>query len=195
MGFVAVSIAAILTVPGGFVQDGTQFKAWISFRIYYANHISNFFTFKDFTPHMFTVNVGEDVVSKLMGLPMGPRSLTIISARGAVVYVTIRHPSGLHQNFQGVHKILFLSLSCLNEITLEVGLSDPNGKFIVGVASLLIAGTPVEIILGSFIQNSGNKQQIKSKFPVESSMAMATTTTTTTTTSNALGPPIFQKYD
>ncbi|XP_042495048.1 AT-hook motif nuclear-localized protein 1-like [Macadamia integrifolia] len=46
---------------------------------------------RDFTPHVLTIHVGENVAAKLISL-MGPRSVCIISANGFVSNVTIHQP-------------------------------------------------------------------------------------------------------
>ncbi|KAJ9184408.1 hypothetical protein P3X46_004138 [Hevea brasiliensis] len=51
----------------------------------------------DFTPHVVTVNTGEDVAGKILAFAQkGPRGICILSANGAVSNVTIRQPGSSH---------------------------------------------------------------------------------------------------
>ncbi|XWS66752.1 hypothetical protein CRYUN_Cryun05aG0227300 [Craigia yunnanensis] len=66
----------------------------------------------DFTPHVVTVNTGEDVAGKILSLShKGPRGICILSANGAVSNVTIRQPgsSGGILTYEGRFEILSLT--------------------------------------------------------------------------------------
>lgn len=128
-----------------------------------------------FTPHIITIPVGEDIASKIMSFSQqGPRAVCILSANGAVSTVTLRQPatSGGNVTYEGRFEILCLSGSYL--ITdeggsrgrsggLSISLSSPDGRVIGGgVGGLLIAASPVQVIVGSFMYG-GNKSKSKTK--------------------------------
>ncbi|KAJ7958009.1 AT-hook motif nuclear-localized protein [Quillaja saponaria] len=123
-----------------------------------------------FTPHVITVKVGEDVSSKIMSLSQhGPRSVCILSANGTISNVTLRQPttSGGTVTYEGRFEILSLSSSFLLSEDdgqrsrtggLSVSLSGPDGRVLGGgVAGLLTAASPVQVIVGSFIAD-GRKE-------------------------------------
>nr|AAK60297.1 At2g33620/F4P9.39 [Arabidopsis thaliana] len=123
-----------------------------------------------FTPHVLTVLAGEDVSSKIMALTHnGPRAVCVLSANGAISNVTLRQPatSGGTVTYEGRFEILSLSGSFhLLENNgqrsrtggLSVSLSSPDGNVLGGsVAGLLIAASPVQIVVGSFLPD-GEKE-------------------------------------
>ncbi|KAF8027219.1 hypothetical protein BT93_E0203 [Corymbia citriodora subsp. variegata] len=120
-----------------------------------------------FTPHVIHVDAGEDVASKIMAFSLqGPRTICILSASGAICNVTLRQPAmnGGTVTYEGRFEIICLSGSFLcpeNEGgrsragALSVSLAGPDGRVLGGgVAGLLIAATPVQVIVGSFLANS-----------------------------------------
>ncbi|XP_008794202.1 AT-hook motif nuclear-localized protein 9-like [Phoenix dactylifera] len=128
-----------------------------------------------FTPHIITIAVGEDIASKIMSFSqLGPRAVCILSANGAVSTVTLRQPatSGGTVTYEGRFEILCLSGSYMltdnggsrsRSGGLSVSLSSPDGRVIGGgVGGLLIAATPVQVIVGSFIYG-GSKMKSKTK--------------------------------
>ncbi|KAI4317058.1 hypothetical protein L6164_024968 [Bauhinia variegata] len=131
-----------------------------------------------FTPHVITVKAGEDVSSKIMSFSQhGPRAVCILSANGAISNVTLRQPatSGGTVTYEGRFEILSLSGSFLLSENggqrsrtggLSVSLSGPDGRVLGGgVAGLLTAASPVQVIVGSFIADgckSGNPMEILS---------------------------------
>ncbi|CAI0472150.1 unnamed protein product [Linum tenue] len=117
-----------------------------------------------FTPHIITVAMGEDIATKIMSFSQqGPRAICILSANGAVSTVTLTQPStsGGTVTYEGRFEILCLSGSyLLTDITgsrnrtggLSVSLASPDGRvFGGGVGGMLIAASPVQVIVGSFI--------------------------------------------
>lgn len=127
-----------------------------------------------FTPHIVTISVGEDIATKILSFSQqGPRAVCILSANGAVSTVTLRQPasSGGTVTYEGRFEILCLSGSYLLSDDggshgrtggLSVSLSSPDGRVIGGgVGGMLIAATPVQVIVGSFIY-SGAKAKSKS---------------------------------
>ncbi|RZC57099.1 hypothetical protein C5167_004401 [Papaver somniferum] len=123
-----------------------------------------------FTPHIITIAVGEDIASKIMSFSQqGPRAVCILSANGAVSTVTLQQPasSGGSVTYEGRFEILCLSGTYLltdnggsrgRSGALSISLSSPDGRVIGGgVGGTLIAATPVQVIVGSFIHNTKTK--------------------------------------
>lgn len=117
-----------------------------------------------FTPHVITVKTGEDIASKIMAFSQqGPRTVCILSANGAICNVTLRQPamSGGTVTYEGRFEIISLSGSfLLSENSgsrnrtggLSVSLAGPDGRVLGGgVAGMLLAATPVQVVVGSFI--------------------------------------------
>ncbi|GFP94188.1 putative DNA-binding protein escarola [Phtheirospermum japonicum] len=90
-----------------------------------------------FTPHVITVNAGEDIASKIMAFSQqGPRTVCILSANGAICNVTLRQPamSGGTVTYEGRFEIISLSGSFL--------LSENNGnRSRTGGLSVSLAGS------------------------------------------------------
>uniref|UniRef100_A0A6N2L8F0 AT-hook motif nuclear-localized protein n=1 Tax=Salix viminalis TaxID=40686 RepID=A0A6N2L8F0_SALVM len=128
----------------------------------------------NFTPHVITVNAGEDVTMKVISFSQqGPRAICILSANGVISNVTLRQPdsSGGTLTYEGRFEILSLSGSFMpteNQGTrsrsggMSVSLASPDGRVVGGsVAGLLVAASPV--VVGSFL--AGNHQEQKPKKP------------------------------
>ncbi|GAB2272230.1 hypothetical protein Dimus_007051 [Dionaea muscipula] len=110
----------------------------------------------DFTPYVVSVQAGE-----------GPRGFCILSANGDISNVTLRQPgsSGGLLTYEGRFEILALTGSFtvgdaesggIRSMTggLSVSLAGPDGRVIGGgVAGLLRAASPIQIVVGSFIPN------------------------------------------
>eukprot|EP00257_Ricinus_communis_P000861 XP_002510726.2 AT-hook motif nuclear-localized protein 10 isoform X1 [Ricinus communis] len=136
-----------------------------------------------FTPHIITVKAGEDVSSKIMSFSQhGPRAVCILSANGAISNVTLRQPatSGGSVTYEGRFEILSLSGSFLPSENggqrsrtggLSVSLSGPDGRVLGGgVAGLLLAASPVQVVVASFI--SDDRKELKSPNHLEPLSAM-----------------------
>ncbi|KAF7844643.1 AT-hook motif nuclear-localized protein 9-like [Senna tora] len=115
-----------------------------------------------FTPHVITVATGEDIASKIMAFSQqGPRAVCILSANGIVSNVTLRLPSvGGTAKHEGHYEILCLSGSYVltesggsrNQTgALSVSLASSEGRVIGGRVGSLIAASPVQLIVGSFL--------------------------------------------
>ncbi|XP_057978056.1 AT-hook motif nuclear-localized protein 13 [Malania oleifera] len=117
-----------------------------------------------FTPHVIMVKAGEDIASKIMAFSQqGPRTVCILSANGAICNVTLRQPamSGGTVSYEGRFEIISLSGSFLLSENngsrsriggLSVSLAGSDGRVLGGgVAGMLMAATPVQVIVGSFI--------------------------------------------
>ncbi|XP_076912738.1 AT-hook motif nuclear-localized protein 10-like [Bidens hawaiensis] len=117
-----------------------------------------------FTPHIIVVQPGEDVLNKIMSFSQnGPRAVCILSGIGVITNVTLRQAatSGGTATYEGRFDILSLSGSfVLSEAYgqrtrtggLSIKLSGADGRVFGGVvAGLLVAASPVQVILGSFL--------------------------------------------
>lgn len=117
-----------------------------------------------FTPHVITVAAGEDISAKLLAFAQqGPRAVCILSANGSVSTVTLRQPStsGGTITYEGRFDILCMSGSfllvdndsfCNRSGGLSISLASPDGRVIGGgVGGMLIAASPVQVIVGSFM--------------------------------------------
>ncbi|VAI88346.1 unnamed protein product [Triticum turgidum subsp. durum] len=118
----------------------------------------------NFTPHIITVAPGEDVTMKVISFSQqGPRAICILSANGVISNVTLRQPdsSGGTLTYEGRFELLSLSGSFMpteNSGTrsrsggMSVSLASPDGRVVGGgVAGLLVAASPVQIVVGSFL--------------------------------------------
>ncbi|PKI33682.1 AT-hook motif nuclear-localized protein 10-like [Punica granatum] len=127
-----------------------------------------------FTPYIITVKAGEDVSSKIMSfLQHGSKAVCILSANGAISNVTLRQPatSGGTVTYEGRFEILSLSGSfLLSEVGgqrsrtggLSVSLSGPDGQVLGGgVAGLLTAASPIQVVVGSFNAEGGGSGRRK----------------------------------
>lgn len=127
-----------------------------------------------FTPHIITIAIGEDIATKVMSFSQqGPRAVCILSANGAVSTVTLRQPSssGGTVTYEGRFEILCLSGSYMltdnggsrtRTGSLTITLSSPDGRVIGGgVGGVLIAATPVQVVVGSFLYGGGSKTKNK----------------------------------
>ncbi|EXC17842.1 hypothetical protein L484_023197 [Morus notabilis] len=128
----------------------------------------------NFTPHIITVNAGEDVTMKIISFSQqGPRAICILSANGVISSVTLRQPdsSGGTLTYEGRFEILSLSGSFMPNETggtrsrsggMSVSLASPDGRVVGGgVAGLLVAASPVQVVVGSFL--AGNQHEQKQK--------------------------------
>ncbi|XP_044491421.1 AT-hook motif nuclear-localized protein 1-like [Mangifera indica] len=128
----------------------------------------------NFTPHVITVNTGEDVTMKVISFSQqGPRAICILSANGVISNVTLRQPdsSGGTLTYEGRFEILSLSGSFMPTESqgtrsrsggMSVSLASPDGRVVGGgVAGLLVAASPVQVVVGSFLP--GNHQEQKPK--------------------------------
>ncbi|KAE8694315.1 AT-hook motif nuclear-localized protein 1 [Hibiscus syriacus] len=141
----------------------------------------------NFTPHIITVNAGEDVTMKIMSFSQqGPRAICILSANGVISSVTLRQPdsSGGTLTYEGRFEILSLSGSFMpNESGatrsrsggMSVSLASPDGRVVGGgVAGLLVAAGPVQVVVGSFLAGNQHKQNLKKQKPQSMTISAAT---------------------
>nr|GEV02597.1 AT-hook motif nuclear-localized protein 1-like [Tanacetum cinerariifolium] len=144
----------------------------------------------NFMPHIINVNTGEDVTMKVISFSQqGPRAICILSANGVISSVTLRQPdsSGGTLTYEGRFEILSLAGSFIPSESggirnrsggMSVSLSSPDGRVVGGsVAGLLVAASPVQIIVGSFL--TGVQQEKKSgQKPKLDNIAITIPTTT-----------------
>lgn len=133
----------------------------------------------NFIPHVITVEAGQDVTMKIISFSQqGPRAICIISANGLISNVTLRQPnsSGGTLTYEGRFEILSLSGSFTpTEFSgagtsrsggMSISLASPDGRVVGGMlAGLLIAATPVQVIVGSFLPSNQNEFKTSSKKP------------------------------
>ncbi|KAH6768963.1 AT-hook motif nuclear-localized protein 1 [Perilla frutescens var. hirtella] len=132
----------------------------------------------NFTPHIITVNAGEDVTMKVISFSQqGPRAICILSANGVISSVTLRQPdsSGGTLTYEGRFEILSLTGSFMPSETggmrnrsggMSVSLASPDGRVVGGgVAGLLVAASPVQIVVGSFLAGNQLEQKTKKQKP------------------------------
>ncbi|KAG2576377.1 hypothetical protein PVAP13_6NG016900 [Panicum virgatum] len=128
----------------------------------------------NFTPHIITVAPGEDVTMKVISFSQqGPQAICILSANGVISNVTLRQPdsSGGTLTYEGRFELLSLSGSFMpteNSGTrsrsggMSVSLASPDGRVVGGgVAGLLVAASPVQIVVGSFLPSYQMEQKNK----------------------------------
>ncbi|KAH1118342.1 hypothetical protein AAZX31_17G131900 [Glycine max] len=126
----------------------------------------------NFTPHIITVNSGEDVTMKVISFSQqGPRAICILSANGVISSVTLRQPdsSGGTLTYEGRFEILSLSGSFMPSESggtrsrsggMSVSLASPDGRVVGGgVAGLLVAASPVQVVVGSFLAGNQHEQK------------------------------------
>ncbi|KAL6557230.1 hypothetical protein OROMI_017580 [Orobanche minor] len=125
-------------------------------------------TGSSFLPHVITVNIGEDISTKITEFSLrGPRSVCILCGNGMVSNVTIRHPSssGGIFNYEGLFEILSLTGS-FNPVEIQdldfkrcgmmtISLAGVDGRVVGGfIGGLTIAASPIKVIVASFLLGS-----------------------------------------
>ncbi|KAG9135918.1 hypothetical protein Leryth_002618 [Lithospermum erythrorhizon] len=113
-----------------------------------------------FTPHVISVNPGEDVSQKISAfMEQSNREMCILSASGTVSSASLRQPatSGGSVTYEGQFEILTLKGSYVRSEFggrtggISVCLVSEGQIFGGGLGGPLIAGGPVQVILGSFV--------------------------------------------
>nr|KYP67282.1 Putative DNA-binding protein ESCAROLA [Cajanus cajan] len=125
-----------------------------------------------FSPHVITVGASEDIVAKLYSFSQQrPRALCILTGTGTVSSVTLRQPAStsVSVTYEGRFQILCLSGSYLvaeeggprnRTGGMSVSLSSPDGQVIGGGVTRLIAASPVQVVVCSFVYG-GSKPKTK----------------------------------
>ncbi|WOG93848.1 hypothetical protein DCAR_0313135 [Daucus carota subsp. sativus] len=121
-----------------------------------------------FTPHIIVVQPGMDVLARLVSFSqVRAQTVCVLSATGSIASVTLQQSSGSGMvTYEGRFEILSLVGSFLVTESgihqgrtggLSVSLAAPDGSVLGGrVAGLLIAASPVQVIVGTF--NEANQQ-------------------------------------
>ncbi|CAA7042910.1 unnamed protein product [Microthlaspi erraticum] len=130
-----------------------------------------------FTPHVIEVKTGEDIAMKVVEFTkQGPRAICILSATGSVSNVMLGQTTNQATNnsngvvkYEGRYEIISLSGSFLNSEsngtvtksgTLSVSLAGSDGRIVGGlVAGMLVAGSQVQVIVGSFVPDVKKQKQ------------------------------------
>ncbi|KAJ1416112.1 PPC domain [Sesbania bispinosa] len=127
-----------------------------------------------FSPHVVTVDVGEDIVAKLLSISQQrPRALCIMSGTGTVSSVTLCQPASTNVSvtYEGRFQIVYLSGSYLvaedggprnRTGRVSVSLSSPDGHVIGGGVARLIAASSVQVVVCSFVYG-GSKPKTTTK--------------------------------
>ncbi|KAH7283618.1 hypothetical protein KP509_34G016000 [Ceratopteris richardii] len=136
---------------------------------------------QSFACHVLIVAAGEDVSTKIITFTsQGRWAVCVLSANGAISNATLQHAgvSGGAVTYEGRFEILSLSGSFLPTESngtwsrtggLSVSLAGPDGRVIGGgVAGLLMAGSPVQVVVGTFFRetsrNIGSDEEGNSLF-------------------------------
>ncbi|CAI8589276.1 unnamed protein product [Vicia faba] len=126
-----------------------------------------------FSPHVITIGVQEDIVAKLLAFSqLRQRALCILSGTGTVSSVTLRQPASttISVAFEGRFQILSLSGSYLvaedggpqnRTGGISVSLSSPDGHVIGGGVARLIAASPVQVVVCSFVYGGSKVKTTK----------------------------------
>ncbi|KAL3524190.1 hypothetical protein ACH5RR_017024 [Cinchona calisaya] len=128
----------------------------------------------NFTPHVFTVNAGEDVTMKIISFSQqGSRAICVLAANGSISNVTLRQPnsSGGTLTYEGRFEILSLTGSFMpsdDGVTksrsggMSVSLAGPDGRVLGGgLAGMLLAAGAVQVVIGSFLPGHHQEQKPK----------------------------------
>ncbi|PUZ73842.1 hypothetical protein GQ55_1G020100 [Panicum hallii var. hallii] len=135
----------------------------------------------NFTPHIINVAAGEDVNMKVISFSQqGPRAICILSANGVIANVTLRQQDSLGGTvtYEGRFELLSLSGSFTPSDSggatrsrsggMSVSLAAADGRVIGGgVAGLLVAASPVQVVVGSFLPSYQLDQNANKKPVIE----------------------------
>ncbi|CAN6242862.1 unnamed protein product [Urochloa humidicola] len=134
----------------------------------------------NFTPHIINVAAGEDVNMKVISFSQqGPRAICILSANGVIANVTLRQQDSLGGTvtYEGRFELLSLSGSFTPTDSggtrnrsggMSVSLAAADGRVIGGgVAGLLVAASPVQVVVGSFLPSYQLDQNANKKPVIE----------------------------
>ncbi|KAK4802667.1 hypothetical protein SAY86_000870 [Trapa natans] len=126
-----------------------------------------------FAPHVIIVGAGEDVAAKILSFSQQrPRAVSILSGCGTISLVTLKQPTSSNGtiSFQGQFEILCLSGSYLvaeeggprdRAGGISASLSSSDGRVIGGSVGMLIAASPVQVVVCSFVYDDTPKAKEK----------------------------------
>ncbi|KAI4311019.1 hypothetical protein MLD38_035956 [Melastoma candidum] len=119
---------------------------------------------RGFVPHVIYVAAGDDVAQRVMEFTQqSKRETCILSASGSLSTVSLQQPAttGGTITYGGLFEIITLSGSFLRTnlggttSRLSICLSSPDGQIIGGgIGGPLMAASPVQVIIGSFIHDA-----------------------------------------
>lgn len=123
----------------------------------------------------------QDIASKIIAFSQqGPRTVCILSANGAISNVTLRQPamSGGTVTYEGRFEIISLAGSFLladsngnhsnKSSGLSVSLAGSDGRVLGGgVAGSLVAATPIQVVVGSFIAETKKPKSVTTPSPTQ----------------------------
>ncbi|KAJ6790484.1 putative AT-hook motif nuclear-localized protein 7 [Iris pallida] len=148
-----------------------------------------------FTPHVITIAAGEDVAARILSLSQkGPRAVCILSANGTISNVTLRQPGSsggtltyeARPTYDLLGRFEILSLSGSFMITensgvrsrtggISVSLAGPDGRVVGGgVAGSLLAASPIQVVVGSFLPNAFKEHKRRSNLDPSSELPVPT---------------------
>uniref|UniRef100_A0A7N0USV1 AT-hook motif nuclear-localized protein n=1 Tax=Kalanchoe fedtschenkoi TaxID=63787 RepID=A0A7N0USV1_KALFE len=121
-------------------------------------------TFRPLTPHVINIAAGEDITRKITSFSLEhPSAMWILSASGTVSTATLAHPviPDCTLTHEGLLEIL--SLSRHRSGHFRVSFASPD-RLVKGgtVAGMLIAASPVQVIVGSFSRDGSKTRNISS---------------------------------
>ncbi|XWS61781.1 hypothetical protein CRYUN_Cryun07bG0155100 [Craigia yunnanensis] len=138
-----------------------------------------------FAPHVITVGIGEDIVAEMLSFSQQrPRAVCILSGSGTVSSVTLRQPASSTPTvtYEGRFEILCLTGSYLlaedggrrsRTGGISASLSTPDGHVIGGGVATLIASSPVQLVLCSFVYGGSKTKNKQLASPEGSKDSMA----------------------
>ncbi|CAF2070770.1 hypothetical protein HID58_041456 [Brassica napus] len=133
----------------------------------------------NFTPHIITVNTGEDVTKRIISFSQqGSLAICVLCANGVVSSVTIRQPDSCGgtltyevrfqpQRMDTITDSLSGSFMPIDSDRtrsrtggMTVSLASPDGRVVGGgVAGSLVAATPIQLVVGSFTAETNQQHQ------------------------------------
>lgn len=118
------------------------------------------------------MNAGEDVTKRIISFSQqGSLAICVLCANGVVSSVTLRQPdsSGGTLTYEGRFEILSLSGTFMPSDSdgtrsrtggMSVSLASPDGRVVGGgVAGLLVAATPIQVVVGTFLGGTNQQEQ------------------------------------
>ncbi|EPS65176.1 hypothetical protein M569_09606 [Genlisea aurea] len=122
-------------------------------------------------PHVIRINAGEDIKRRIVSVLHGRRAVVLLSAIGSISAASIRSSSSTGSvTYEGHFDMVNLSGSYINDPAdglsggLNVTFAGSDGRLIGGpVDGLLIAATPVQVIVGVLVPSSSSSAKPKAK--------------------------------
>ncbi|KAH0873910.1 hypothetical protein HID58_071272, partial [Brassica napus] len=121
----------------------------------------------NFTPHIITVNTGEDVTKRIISFSQqGSLAICVLCANGVVSSVTIRQPDSCGDTITDSLSGSFMPIDSDRTRSrtggMTVSLASPDGRVVGGgVAGSLVAATPIQLVVGSFTAETNQHIRIQ----------------------------------